>query len=47
MGASEAEPFLTEFLRNLNRLGLRGVKLVISDSHEGIKAAASKVLQAT
>ncbi|NUZ08086.1 transposase [Schlegelella sp. ID0723] len=47
MGASEAEPFWTEFLRSLNRRGLRGVKLVISDSHDGIKAAASKVLKAT
>jgi putative transposase len=35
VGASEAEPFWTEFLRSLNRRGLRGVKLVISDSHEG------------
>lgn len=41
VGASEAEPFWTEFLRSLNRRGLPGVKLVISDSHEGIKAAAS------
>ena len=45
--SSEAEPFWTEFLRSLNRRGLRGVKLVISDSHEGIKAAAAKVLKAT
>ena len=45
--ASEAEPFWTEFLRILNRLGLRGFKLVISDSHESIKAAVSKVLKAT
>ena len=47
VGASEAEPFWTEFLRNLNRRGLRGVKPVISDSHEGIKAATAKVLKAT
>ena len=47
VGASEAEPFWTEFLRSLNRRGLRGVKLVISDSHEGIKAAAAKTLTAT
>ncbi len=47
VGPSEAEPFWTDFLRSLNRRGLRGVKLVISDSHEGIKAAASKVLKAT
>ena len=47
IGASEAEPFWTEFLRKLTRRGLRGVKLVISDAHEGIKAAVSKVLCAT
>ena len=33
-GASEAETFWAEFLRGLARRGLRGVKLVISDSHE-------------
>jgi putative transposase len=47
IGASEAEPFWTEFLRSLTRRGLRGVKLVISDAHEGIKAAVSKVFCAT
>jgi putative transposase len=47
IGASEAEPFWTAFLRQLARRGLRGVKLVISDSHEGIKAAVSKVLSTT
>ncbi len=47
VGASEAEPFWTEFLRSLTRRGLRGVKLVISDSHEGLKAAIGKVLKAT
>jgi len=47
IGPSEAEPFWTDFLRKLTRRGLRGVKLVISDSHEGIKAAVSKVLNAT
>ena len=46
-GPSEAEPFWTAFLRSLTRRGLRGVKLVISDAHEGLKAAASKVLSAT
>jgi putative transposase len=44
---SEAEPFWTEFLRKLTRRGLRGVKLVVSDSHEGIKAAVAKVLHAS
>ncbi len=47
IGPSEAETFWTAFLRKLARRGLRGVKLVISDAHEGIKAAVSKVLQAT
>ena len=44
---SEAETFWTEFLRSLTRRGLRGVKLVISDAHEGLKAAAAKVLGAS
>jgi len=47
IGPSEAETFWTEFLRKLARRGLRGVKLVISDSHEGIKAAVSKVMNCT
>ena len=47
VGPSEAEPFWTAFLRSLTRRGLRGVKLVISDSHEGLKKAAAKVLSAT
>ena len=46
-GPSEAEPFWTGFLRSLTRRGLRGVKLVISDAHEGLKAAVAKVLKAT
>jgi transposase-like protein len=44
---SEAEAFWTDFLRSLSRRGLRGVKLVISDAHEGLKAAAAKVLAAS
>ena len=47
VGPSEAEPFWSAFLRSLTRRGLRGVKLVIADSHEGLKAAAAKVLKAT
>jgi putative transposase len=47
VGASEAEPFWTDFLRSLARRGLRGVKLVISDAHEGLKAAAARVLNAS
>ena len=47
VGHSEAEPFWVEFLRSLARRGLRGVKLVVSDAHEGLKAAISKILGAT
>ena len=47
IGASEAETFWTGFLRTLARRGLRGVKLVVSDAHEGLKAAVAKVLNAS
>ncbi len=47
IGNSEAEPFWTEFLRSLTRRGLRGVKLVVSDAHEGLRTAVSKILGAT
>ena len=47
IGPSEAEPFWVAFLRKLARRGLRGVQLAISDAHEGIKAAVTKVLQTT
>lgn len=43
---SEAETFWSEFLRSLTRRGLRGIQMVISDAHEGLKAAARKVLGA-
>jgi putative transposase len=47
LGPSEAEPFWSAFLKGLVRRGLKGVKLVISDAHEGLKQAAAKVLGAT
>ena len=47
IGPSEAETFWTAFLRSLMRRGLRGVKLVISDAHEGLKATIAKVLKAS
>ncbi|HSF77763.1 MAG TPA: IS256 family transposase [Steroidobacteraceae bacterium] len=47
IGASEAETFWTEFLRSLAGRGLSGVKLVVSDDHKGLKAAAARVLGAT
>ena len=47
IGASEAETFWTSFLRSLTRRGLRGVQLVISDDHKGLKAAITRILGAT
>ena len=47
IGPSEAETFWSGFLKSLVRRGLRGVKLVISDAHEGLKAAIAKVMGAT
>src|SRR4051794_23187762 len=47
IGASEAEAFWTAFLRKLRQRGLRGVKLVISDAHDGLKAAVAKLLHAS
>src|ERR1700752_2348484 len=47
IGASEAETFWIDFLRKLARRGLRGVKLVVSDAHEGLKAAIAKVLNSS
>src|SRR4051794_19447976 len=47
IGPSEAETFWSAFLKSLARRGLRGVKLVISDAHEGLKAAIRRVFSAT
>ena len=47
IGPSEAETFWSGFLKSLARRGLRGVKLVISDAHEGLKAAIRRVFSAT
>jgi putative transposase len=35
------------FLRGLQQRGLAGVKLVISDAHEGLKAAIAQVFRAS
>ena len=43
----KAEPFWTTFLRDLAKRGLKGVKLVISDAHEGLKNAITRVVGAT
>jgi transposase-like protein len=45
VGISESGAFWEEFLRGLVSRGLCGVKLVISDAHEGLKGAISKVFQ--
>src|SRR3954454_23251942 len=47
LGPSEAETFWSGFLRGLLRRGLKGVRLVVSDAHEGLKAAIAKVMGAT
>jgi transposase-like protein len=44
VGASEDRGFWTAFLRSLVKRGLAGVRLVISDGHEGLKAAIGAVL---
>jgi putative transposase len=45
VGPSEDEAFWSSFLRSLVARGLRGVRLVTSDSHRGLKGAIEKVLQ--
>ncbi len=45
IGPSEDGAFWLRFLRGLVARGLRGVKLVISDAHEGLKQAIAAVLQ--
>lgn len=47
IGPSEAEVFWSDFLKKLKGRGLKGVKLVISDAHEGLKAAIARVMGAS
>jgi len=44
VGESETEAFWWEFLRSLRARGLAGVKLVVSDAHEGLRNAIGKVM---
>ena len=44
VGEVESGAFWREFLLRLKRRGLHGVQLVISDAHEGLKAAIARVL---
>ncbi len=43
-GHAETEEFWTEFLRHLLDRGLRGVELVVSDHHSGLRKAARQCL---
>jgi transposase-like protein len=47
LGPSEAEPFWSTFLKGLVKRGLKGVKLVISDAHDGLRLAITRVLGAS
>jgi putative transposase len=46
LGEVESEAFWTEFLRGLRARGLQGLRLVVSDHHEGLKTAIARVLDA-
>ena len=44
VGEAETEAFWTEFLFSLKARGLAGVRLCVSDAHQGLKAAIARVL---
>jgi putative transposase len=44
VGEAESEAFWREFLRSLRARGLRGVRLCVSDAHEGLRHAIAQVL---
>ena len=44
LGEVESEAFWIEFLRRLKKRGLEGVRLCVSDEHQGLKAAIARVL---
>lgn len=47
LGPTQTEAFWTEFLRSLIRRGFFGVRLVVSDDHEGLIASVQKLFGAT
>jgi transposase-like protein len=47
VGPSEDRSFWTQFLRSLVKRGLKGVRLIISDAHVGLKQAISTVRTGT
>jgi len=44
LGEVETEAFWVEFLRRLRSRGLSGVRLCVSDHHDGLKAAIARIL---
>ena len=44
VGDSEEASFWTAFLRDLRARGVAGVRMVISDSHQGLRSAIDKVM---
>jgi putative transposase len=44
LGEVESEAFWIELLRDLRRRGLQGVRLCVSDQHEGLRNAIARVL---
>jgi putative transposase len=44
LGEVESEAFWIELLRDLRRRGLHGVRLCVSDQHEGLRSAIARVL---
>jgi len=44
LGETETEAFWVEFLRGLRARGLGGVRLAVSDHHEGLKTAITRIL---
>ena len=47
IGPSEAETFWADFLKRLTKRPAQHVKLVISDAHEGLKAAVQRIVGRT
>jgi putative transposase len=44
LGETETESFWVEFLRGLRARGLGGVRLAVSDHHQGLKSAIARIL---
>ena len=44
IGETETEAFWLDFLRGLRSRGLQGIRLAVSDQHEGLKTAIERIL---